>query len=693
MQNAFSIDVPQLADVMPVNLQTGIHAGDDVSPQIKAGIQFTGTAQSQVNCSQPLRPKVLGGNGNNNLVSSKNRTPAALIQIRRAIDEHSIKSRQRFQQPANRPLARPKVLKIGDVVLSEMVVRTHQTQVGNPGLDCHRCCLMETATESCGQRLANCEILHGSSTEECLTERALRVGVDQQRLQSQLGESTSQVEAAGTLSAAPFLINERDNHLTPLMIHRDCHWQSGPTAPGPLQKHCHESVKVVKQNVLSVVTESWYEIEGPNKPHIVKREKSPSPPPLGIAQLTLIEHSLCPLATSVSLQPGLVHTSRYRYRDSEGRRRRGTATMTMPNGFSPTDEFHIWGMLALTLQQPKPELHFAATPHFILRELGSIDTGSRRGGKNYRRFRESIDRISLASYSNDCFYDPVRKIHDRRTFRFFSTRMPLDVDSSRLWHFYWDPLFFEFCLAIGGRLRFDLQVYRSLDPASRRLFLLLHKIFHSDRKSPSFTIRELMTDVLGYSPDLKNAKLRQKLEVIGSRLHEADVIRFSASDVRTARNGIPCIQFRPGQYFDDLREGRNLDGTVSSPLVDALRSLGFESRDAERICSRYDAEMLREWIDITIAKKERDGVNAFRRSPQAFLIDNLKHAASGGRTVPDWWRELRKSETRNDDRKQDRRILKQVQQRLVEDEAGHGTSSKSNSSTVRIGDILRSVGL
>lgn len=442
--------------------------------------------------------------------------------------------------------------------------------------------------------------------------------------------------------------------------------------------------------MLSVAAESWYEIRGQNEPGIVKRDKSPSTPPLGIAQLTLIEHSLCPLATSVSLQPGLVHTSRFRYRDSEGRRRRGTATMTMPRGFSPVDEFHIWGMLALMLQQPEPELHFAATPHFILRELGSIDAGSRRGGRNYQMFRESVERIEVASYSNDSFYDPARKIHDRRTFGFFSTRTPQDVASSRLWHFYWNPLFFEYCRAIGGRLRFDLQIYRSLDPASRRLFLLLHKIFVGNRKSPSFTVRELMTDVLGYSPELKNSKLKQKLEVIGTRLHSADVIRFSSSDIRESSSG-QRIEFRPGLYFKELREGRNLVATASSPLVDALRSLGFESPDAERVCSRYEPSLLRDWIDITIAKQERDGPAAFRRSPQAFLIDNLKHAANGQRSVPDWWRELRKSETRTDETKRDHQLLKQVQARLAETDVEGGRSQQSSRSTTRIGDILRSV--
>ncbi len=56
--------------------------------------------------------------------------------------------------------------------------------------------------------------------------------------------------------------------------------------------------------------------------------------------------------------------------------------------------------------------------------------------------------------------------------------------------------------------------------------------------------------------------------------------------------------------------------------------------------------MLREWTDITLAAKERFGAGFFKKSPQAFLVDNLKNAANGKRTPPDWWHDVRRAEAR-----------------------------------------------
>ena len=58
----------------------------------------------------------------------------------------------------------------------------------------------------------------------------------------------------------------------------------------------------------------------------------------------------------------------------------------------------------------------------------------------------------------------------------------------------------------------------------------------------------------------------------------------------------------------------------------------------------YPIRLLQEWADITLAAIERHGRRFFKRSPQAYFIDNVRHAAAGQRTPPDWWHQLRKSE-------------------------------------------------
>jgi hypothetical protein len=228
--------------------------------------------------------------------------------------------------------------------------------------------------------------------------------------------------------------------------------------------------------------------------------------------------------------------------------------------------------------------------------------------------------------------------------------------------------------------------------ANRRLFLLLHKIFHRRRTSPVFPVRELMTNVLGYSDGLTSGERNQKLRQVARRLDRAGVIKFAADDIERTGPGNFTVQFRRGKYFDDLQDARNQPGVGNSPLADALRSRGFESRDADRVCSRYKVSLLREWIDITIAYEERHGPNAFTRSRQAFLIDNLKHAAAGTHSAPDWWQEIRRREQRTDGTSRDRHLLKQLQAKLAEpaDDVRARTSDPT-SNAQRIGDILHSI--
>ena len=65
-----------------------------------------------------------------------------------------------------------------------------------------------------------------------------------------------------------------------------------------------------------------------------------------------------------------------------------------------------------------------------------------------------------------------------------------------------------------------------------------------------------------------------------------------------------------------------------------------------RLLRRFPMAMLREWTDIALAARERFGPTFFKKSPQAYLVDNLKKAARGIRTPPDWWHDVRRAEAR-----------------------------------------------
>lgn len=369
----------------------------------------------------------------------------------------------------------------------------------------------------------------------------------------------------------------------------------------------------------------------------------------GLSQLSLVEHALCPLDAEASLRPNLVHASEYFYTDRGGQRRKATARVLCPEGLSAYDELYLWGLLALTFSQQEPATEFLATPHYCLRQLGLIDESLHRGGKTYDLFRAAIERLSAVTYQNDGFYDPLRGEHCRVSFGFFSYRLPLDDDSSRAWRFYWDPLFFEICRASGSALAFDLDTYRQLETADRRLYLLLKKFFWRHDTTLPFDLRHLAVNVLGFSPTQATWRLKVRTEKCIERLVEHGILTLPVggsikSLFRKQAKGRYSIVLQRGPHFD--RTSKATTSVVDSPHYELLEAIGFDRPSIARILRNYSTKLVGQWADITLAARERNGETFFKVGPQAYFLDNIKHAAQGTRTPPDWWRELRRAEER-----------------------------------------------
>ena len=132
-------------------------------------------------------------------------------------------------------------------------------------------------------------------------------------------------------------------------------------------------------------------------------EQAVDQPVGGIGQLTLVEHALCPVDYRTGLVENLVFHTSYPYKSTQGRWQRAKARVICPAGLSPHDEFFLWGLLALTLEQPDSNAELLATPHYCLRQLGLTGDGMRVGGRQYQDFRSSIERLSLVSYQNGNF--------------------------------------------------------------------------------------------------------------------------------------------------------------------------------------------------------------------------------------------------------------------------------------------------
>jgi len=357
----------------------------------------------------------------------------------------------------------------------------------------------------------------------------------------------------------------------------------------------------------------------------------------------MVEHALCLIDSKASLKQNLAFDAEYFFTDSYRRRRKAHASVLCPLGLSANDEFYLWGLLALTFAQPQAEGELHATPHYCLQQLGVIDPESRRGGRQYRRFREVIERLSVVVYRNDHFYDPIRAEHRRVSFGFLSYSLPLDPVSSRAWRIVWDPVFFEFVAAVGGHFRFELATYRKLDPAARRLFLFVSKVFARRDTTPRLNVRHLGEHVIGFSANLDAKSMKVKVSRAVDRLVEVGVLAPCGELFRKHGKGEYSLILARGPYFKQ-RPGIAGGNPQEPALLDPLLAIGFGRPAAERLLRRYPPRLLREWADITLAARERFGEAGFTRSPQAYFVDNVKHAAAGNRTPPDWWHEVRKAE-------------------------------------------------
>jgi len=377
----------------------------------------------------------------------------------------------------------------------------------------------------------------------------------------------------------------------------------------------------------------------------------------GLAQLSLIEHALCPLDTKVSLQDGFRHNTGFYYGPS-GRRRFANVTLTAGRGLSPGDEFFLWGLLALTLAERDGGIDLWATPHYCLRRLGCLGDGTKKGGGNYESFRQAIGRLAAVTYTSDAFFDPVRSEHRQVAFGFLSYSLPLDPASSRAWRIVWDPLFLEFCRATGGgRLFFDLDLYRDLDFASRRMFLMVHKLFGGSRHrvSPTTDARHFAVNVVGFAGHLPAKILNQKLVRVLQRMIDIGALqlphgRSHVRDLFTKKaKGCYAVSLVPGKYFTTPAMPLHSRKPVpaESPLYDPLRAIGFQDAEIARILRSFPHAKVQVWSDVTLRAMEgARGFPGFKKDPKAYLLYHLKQARDNKLTPPDWWHAARREEER-----------------------------------------------
>lgn len=360
----------------------------------------------------------------------------------------------------------------------------------------------------------------------------------------------------------------------------------------------------------------------------------------GIAQLSLLETALWPL--SGKLVSSVFETS-YSYMTPRGAMR-ADVKVRSSMGLQNIDELVLWGLLGATLSRPDTDAMLLATPYWMLKHLG-LDTG----GSQYAMLRESLVRLAVASYQNTGFYNPETKEREFAAFQFLSILLPTVggignvVDNDRCWRVEWNPAFFRFCRATGGNLLFDLDLYRSLTPASRRLFLKLKDRFWRSKRV-FLNVDDLTIHGLGFSAERPLKKRKFDLtnclrELLG---HNVIALGRGQADVRDLflkrGKGSYVVVLHEGAYFRQPMTPRTThqkNAVTDDPLFEPLQKIGVDEAGIRRLLREFTRGMIGRWVKITDAAMHDSprGFSGFKVSPAAFLIDGIQNH----RTPPDWW--------------------------------------------------------
>jgi hypothetical protein len=378
----------------------------------------------------------------------------------------------------------------------------------------------------------------------------------------------------------------------------------------------------------------------------------------GLAQLSIVEHSLCPIDPRASLKPQLEHRVGYDYTDpADNRRKTASVTITAHKGFSAKDEHLLWGLLAVTFAQPEPTEELWVSQDYVNRQLGFAGRSERGGWRSYC-FRTGLHRLAYLIYDADAFYFPDMNEYRPVVMGILKYDRPQDITSKRPWRITWDSKFFHFCKHTSGGLFFDLATYRELDFASRRLFLLLLKIFGDGRRSPRFDLEQLAVNVLGYQGGLPVFKYKQYVTRSANALLDRGILTLPPGATNIAQTyrkeavGRYSIRFQPGEYF---RKARSTDsspivsGAASdSPHYDPLKEIGFSEREIASILRDFPSTTITKAADITLKAIEGGrNVPKIQKHPKAFFRYYVSQLSARAVTPPDWYVESLKREKKH----------------------------------------------
>jgi hypothetical protein len=370
-----------------------------------------------------------------------------------------------------------------------------------------------------------------------------------------------------------------------------------------------------------------------------KRYRLPGIEREGIAQLSFLETALWPLKGGKL--DGSMFESAYRFVEGN-EQREASVRVFAQQGLQSIDEYVLWGLLGISLSKLTADGALLATPYWIMKQLG-LGTG----GFQYDQLRASLERLALTAYQNTGFYNPVSQQHERITLHFFSSYIPTKgrlgpVATDRAWRIEWDKHFLEMCKATGGTLLFDLDLYRELSPASRRLFLKLKDRFWRTKRV-FLNVEDLTVQGLGFSAARPLKKRKYDLLCCIQELLKHKVIELGRGQsdphdlfLRKGK-GVYVVVFYEGAYFRQVLSDRASDQhqkISEDPLYEPLHKIGVDDAGIRRLFKQHTRVLIQKWLTITDAAmhEKPEGFPGFKVSPAAFLIDGVQNH----RLPPDW---------------------------------------------------------
>lgn len=358
--------------------------------------------------------------------------------------------------------------------------------------------------------------------------------------------------------------------------------------------------------------------------------------------------------SALEVGPQLHYPRQFPFTDPNGHRKTGTQIITAPFGLAPKDFDLFLGLY--TYLRRLPELPTDGRTHltvdFLARHLGLSATCQ----KDYLRIRSRIFRFSFVKYTNSAFWNGETKTYDIVNFGFFNiAALSRVTESRRPVTFEWDPSFLRL-VATSAYLAVDYQLYQTLSPTLRRLYLIANRDGWNQRDSSVFVADSFAVHQIGYSdsPDLSR-----------DRMHKLRRLLADAGDVGLIR---PCATLR--SYFKtattgpfkgrtllrwsrgpNLRKKEDRPAPISAHDVsdDALFAQVQELRDERkaaldanayrRLLSKFGRAKMQKHLLVVLAQKEHDP-RSFRRSEVAAFIDRLKN----DHAEPDWYQDLKRAE-------------------------------------------------